>query len=122
MRRPKPYYIDAGMSTAMIYERLEKNIIPDLKNRGGPVDLLMVVTPGKSSVVYAPIKRYCDSVAGLASQCITSSNVQNRGGNRAFAINMLMKINSKLGGVNVSLRNLPLSLKSGTVCFFIYYI
>jgi hypothetical protein len=115
LRRPRSYYIDGGMSTAMIYQRLENNIIPDLFKRGGPVDLLMVVTPGKSSVVYAPIKRYCDSVAGLASQCITKSNVTNKGASRAFAINMLMKINSKLGGVNVSLRDLPPALKTGTV-------
>lgn len=100
-----------------VTRRLRDEVLPALGR--APIDLLMVITPStaasKTSSVYAPIKRYCDCVAGIASQCVTLSNVESKHSNRAFAANLLMKINSKLGGINVSLREMPLALKTGTV-------
>lgn len=80
------------------------------------IELLLVVTPSATSEIYAPVKRYCDSIAGVASQCIARANLDKPHDKlRQLALNLLMKINSKLGGVNVSLRELPPSLRSGTV-------
>lgn len=90
------------------------------------IELLLVVTPSPTSQIYAPVKRYCDSIAGVASQCVTEGNLSkihiSQGGAKQFALNVLMKINSKLGGVNVSLKQLPAPLQNGTVCDSIPYL
>lgn len=114
-RDPLKQYADPGWSHDEIVKRLHGEHMP-LFNRRAKIDLLVVVTPAKSSPQYAPIKRYCDTVAGIASQCVVKSNVRRKYQDRSFAFNLLMKINSKLGGVNVSLRDLPPMLKNGTVC------
>jgi hypothetical protein len=113
-RNPLPHLLNINWETHKIYEYVEKEFLPVLQKRG-PVDFVLVVTPAKLSQIYAPIKRYFDCVAGLASQCIAKINVESKCSNGAFAFNMLMKINSKLGGVNVSLKELPMALRSGTV-------
>jgi len=95
-----------------IARRLQKEVLPAM---GQSLDLLMVIVPSKTSNIYVPVKRYCDCVAGIASQCLDLSKVQLKGTDRVFASNVLMKINSKLGGVNVSLREMPQTLKTGTV-------
>jgi hypothetical protein len=113
-RNPLTFYMNTHLHTQRIYELLQKDFIPRVSARG-PVDFILVITPAKSSVQYAPIKRYFDSTVGLASQCVAMSNVTRKCTDKTFACNVLMKINSKLGGVNVSLKDLPLALRSGTV-------
>ena len=81
----------------------------------GNIDLLMVVSPAKTSQMYVYVKRYYDTVAGIASQCINKQNVKRMAQDRGFAFNILMKMNSKLGRINVSLRDFPPSLNNGTV-------
>src|SRR5438876_352330 len=92
--QPKNWTIDE------VTRRLQTEIMPAF-NRRGNIELLVIVTPARTSVVYAPIKRYCDTVAGIASQCVVKFNVRRKSQDRGFAFNMLMKINSKLGGINV---------------------
>lgn len=113
-REPLKQYADMNWSPDELTKRLQQDIMPGY-NRRGNIELLLVITPSKTSLVYAPIKRYCDSVAGIASQCIVKFNIKRKSQDRGFAFNMLMKINSKLGGINVTLREMPQIVKSGTV-------
>lgn len=113
-RDPMKQFADMNWSGDEIIRRLQQDIMPAF-NRRGTIELLFVVSPAKSSQMYIPVKRYCDTVAGIASQCTNKFNVRRKAQDRSFAFNMLMKINSKLGGVNVSIREMPLALKTGTV-------
>jgi hypothetical protein len=113
-RKPEIAFTDLNMTAEVLKKRLHDTQLRSF-SRKGPIELLFVVTPATSSQVYAPIKRYCDCVAGIASQCVALSSIKNNGRNRNFATNILMKINSKLGGVNVSIKEMPQILKPGTV-------
>ena len=113
-RNPMKQYVDTNWTTDEVARRLQTEIMPAF-NRRGHIDLLVTVTPSRASIVYAPIKRYCDTVAGIASQCVVKFNVRRKSQDRGFAFNMLMKINSKLGGINVTLREMPPIVRSGTV-------
>jgi hypothetical protein len=114
-RDPMRQYADTNWTADEVTKRLQTEIMPAF-NRHGNIELLVIITPARTSVVYAPIKRYCDTVAGIASQCVVKSNVRRKSQDRGFAFNMLMKINSKLGGINVTLREMPEMVKGGTVC------
>jgi hypothetical protein len=116
MRDPTKIYADPNWDRDEIFKRLHKEYVPGY-TRKGKLDLLLVVTPAKPSQQYTPVKRYCDCV-GIASQCVAKFNVKRKSGDKGFACNMLMKINSKLGGVNVTLRELPPWLRNGTVHLF----
>ena len=114
-RNPMRFYADYNLASDELTKRLQQDIMPAF-NCDGNLQLLMIVTPAKNSTVYAPIKRYCDTVAGIASQCIYKQNIRYKGKDSGFASNVLMKINSKLGGINVTLREMPAFVKTGTVC------
>ena len=114
-RNPMKQYVDANWTADEVTRRLETEIMPAF-NRRGNIELLVIVTPARTSVVYVPIKRYCDTVAGIASQCVVKFNVRRKSQDRGFVFNMLMKINSKLGGINVTLQEMPAMVKGGTVC------
>lgn len=116
-RSPRKFYANQSWTPDEVIKRLRGEIWRHLCGNKGPLELLLVITPAKSCQVYAPIKRYCDCVAGIVSQCVASINVKTKSRDRGFAFNMLMKINSKLGGVNVSIKPMPEVLKPGTVCF-----
>lgn len=111
---PIKRYADANWGAEEITRRLRQEFMPAF-GRQGKIELLIIVTPTKSSQAYVPVKRYCDTVAGIASQCVTKTNIRHKTRDKGFVFNMLMKINSKLGGVNVTLREMPLFLRSGTV-------
>lgn len=113
-REPLKQHADMNWSPDELTRRLQQDIMPAF-NRRGNIELLLVITPSKSSIVYAPIKRYCDTVAGIASQCIVKFNIKRKSQDQGFVFNMLMKINSKLGGINVTLREMPPVIKIGTV-------
>lgn len=78
------------------------------KEKGGPPEMLMFFIKGKSSIMYEHIKQYCDTIKGVQSQVVDSFNAQKKGGDRAFHANLLLKMNSKLGGTTVTLQT-PLS-------------
>lgn len=115
-REPQIRFGNGRAPTDEIITKLTSDVMPQL-TRQGPIELLLVLTPGKNKTWegYNVIKRYCDCVAGIASQFVLASNVENKNADRQFAANLLMKINSKLGGVNVSIKEMPPVLKTGTV-------
>lgn len=81
-----------------LYTKIEREY------RGAP-ELLMFIIKGKGSVIYEIVKQYCDTIRGVQSQGVDSVNVQRKCGDRAFHANLLLKMNSKLGGTTVTLQN-----------------
>jgi hypothetical protein len=73
------------------------------REKGGAPELLMFFIKGKSPIMYEHIKSYCDTVRGVQSQAVDSFNAMKKGGDRAFHANLLLKVNSKLGGMTVTL-------------------
>jgi hypothetical protein len=73
------------------------------KEKGGPPELLMFFIKGKSPIMYEHIKQWCDTIKGVQSQVVDANNALMKGGDRAFHANLLLKINTKLGGTTVTL-------------------
>ena len=59
-RHPMKQYADTNWTADEITRHLQMEIMPAF-NRRGNIELLIIVTPARTSVVYAPIKRYCDT-------------------------------------------------------------
>lgn len=59
--------------------------------------ILVFILPDKDSIVYNRIKRSCDCRYGVVSQCMQYAHVQK--GQGQYISNVLMKFNSKLGGI-----------------------
>ena len=62
------------------------------------LQLIMAVLPGKDKDLYAEIKRVGDSVVGIPTQCVQLKLVQQA--KDQVCVNISLKINSKLGGIN----------------------
>ncbi|XP_044465053.1 protein argonaute 16 isoform X3 [Mangifera indica] len=61
-----------------------------------PPQLILCVLPErKNSDIYGPWKRRCLSDFGIVTQCISPSRINDQ-----YLTNVLLKINSKLGGIN----------------------
>ncbi|TYZ59295.1 hypothetical protein PybrP1_006571 [[Pythium] brassicae (nom. inval.)] len=72
----------------------------------GPPQLVVVIMRGRS-VLYSDIKRTSDTLLGVPSQCLLASNVVKC--QTQYCANVCMKMNVKLGGKNLILRDdLPL--------------
>ena len=68
--------------------------------------LLLVLKPDADQASYFQIKRISDTELGLPSQCCIDKHVFKC--NRQYAANVVLKINAKLGGINLTLvDNLP---------------
>ena len=63
--------------------------------------LLLVLKPDADQASYFMIKRISDTELGLPSQCCIDKHVFKC--NRQYAANVVLKINAKLGGVNLTL-------------------
>ena len=63
--------------------------------------LLLVLKPDAEQASYFMIKRISDTELGLPSQCCIDKHVFKC--NRQYAANVVLKINAKLGGVNLTL-------------------
>src|SRR5204862_5025197 len=74
------------------------------REKGGPPELLLFIIKGKSTVMYEHVKQFCDNVRGVQSQVVDGFNVQKKGGDRAYHANLLLKVNTKLGGKTVILQ------------------
>ncbi|KAK9988747.1 hypothetical protein SO802_028986 [Lithocarpus litseifolius] len=77
--------------------------------------ILCVLPKRKNSDIYGPWKKICLCDYGIVTQCASPSNI-----NRQYLTNLLLKINSKLGGINSlleieSLSCLPLLKETPTL-------
>lgn len=69
-------------------------------------EIVLVVIPGKVCHIYGHVKQAAELEIGMLTQCITAANF-NPLQNRVDSIvgNILLKINSKLGGINHTVIN-----------------
>ncbi|KXZ43782.1 hypothetical protein GPECTOR_80g142 [Gonium pectorale] len=92
--------------------------------------LLLVILPDKLTEEYKEIKRVSDIELGIPSQVVAGTKAKigyrtqgRKGGGPQYCANVAMKINSKLGGVNVTLSNglkyLPVLGGAGAVPFIV---
>ncbi|KAI5153268.1 eukaryotic translation initiation factor 2C [Enteropsectra breve] len=75
----------------------------------------LVVLPDKNAQRYEEVKRIAETYAGCYTQCLVASNVVKLS-NPAFASNLLLKINTKLGGSNWRIST-PLLKDKKTILF-----
>ncbi|XP_077547571.1 protein argonaute-2-like [Haemaphysalis longicornis] len=72
------------------------------QRKASPKLQVLSVGPGrarKSSPSYSPLKNIAESVLGIVTQCMTGQNVPKRC-NPSTIVNILQKLNAKLGGTN----------------------
>ncbi|CAB4425198.1 unnamed protein product [Rhizophagus irregularis] len=60
--------------------------------------LILCILPNTGVLLYAEIKRVCDTVIGVATQCIQSRHIFSA--KKQYCANICLKINVKLGGMN----------------------
>ena len=116
-RKPVVSFGNFNASPQQIHAACEDLYTKVQGQKGGPPEMLMFVIKGKSTVMYEYIKQFCDNVKGVQSQALDSFNVQRKGGDRAYHANLLLKINTKLGGTTVVLTEAFTNRGHPTVCF-----
>ncbi|XP_054163596.1 protein argonaute-1-like [Oppia nitens] len=89
-----------------IKQRIESQEFKDLQ-------MILFITPAKTyqynDDIYCQIKLLGDVHKGLTTQCVTITSIieqrhkMNGNWNQSFLINLILKINPKLGGINVTL-------------------
>ncbi|CAI5994416.1 unnamed protein product [Closterium sp. NIES-65] len=83
-------------------EKLVERVIARLK-QSKPAFILWILEVRKTSPLYAPIKKLCDTVIGVPTQCIVQPN---KGGfNDQYLTNVALKMNMKMRGINWVLTN-----------------
>ena len=67
-------------------------------------DLFLIFLPSDREYIYSDIKRISETVLGIPSQCIDASKLRDkRQTGLAYQVNLVLKINAKLGGYNHAL-------------------
>jgi hypothetical protein len=113
-RKPHKVFESSNLQASDLLRRLKGEHIPRM-NQPRRIQFLLIITPGNSSKeLYGPVKRCCDEL-GYASQCVDGLKMRRQGTSMAYLTNLLLKVNVKLGGINVSLTEPPSVLKTPTV-------
>ncbi|RIA81109.1 Piwi domain-containing protein [Glomus cerebriforme] len=60
--------------------------------------IILCILPNKGVPLYAEIKRVCDTVIGVASQCVQCDHMEKP--KKQYCANVCLKMNVKLGGMN----------------------
>lgn len=68
---------------------------------GVPPQVLLVMLQSSESRIYGEVKLVCDTQLGIPSQCMLMKHARRP--NRQYCANLCLKINLKLGGVNLVL-------------------
>ncbi|KAI9595773.1 Piwi domain-containing protein [Syncephalis fuscata] len=66
-----------------------------------PPQIIVCILPDTSVPLYAEIKRVCETVVGVPTQCILGKHTQRPA--VQYCANVCLKMNAKLGGTNVTL-------------------
>ncbi|PIA63976.1 hypothetical protein AQUCO_00201349v1 [Aquilegia coerulea] len=83
---------------------------------GKELDLLIVILPDNNGSLYGEVKRICETQLGIISQCILARTVERM--NVHTLANIVLKINTKVGGINVVLRDpIPMVSDRPTIIF-----
>ncbi|KAK0482092.1 argonaute-like protein [Armillaria luteobubalina] len=96
-----------GPPAVTLWENGQGNIQSQLQTAGGKCtravgnlpSLIVVILPEHGDNIYTAVKHFGDVTAGVATQCMKSSKC-HRATNQYFA-NVCLKMNVKLGGINV---------------------
>jgi len=104
-RNPVVSFGNGNATAQRIQQDIDELYARITRQKNGPPELLMFAIKGKSTVVYEIVKQYSDTVKGVQSQAMDSFNVIKKGGDRSYHANLLLKVNSKLGGTTVSLNS-----------------
>ena len=75
-----------------------------------PPMLVLVIMPSADSAIYNRVKYACDVKEGLTNVCVTASKFKDA--NSRYHINVALKFNLKLGGINQSLAKSQLGIIS----------
>lgn len=78
----------------------EMRVIVEQFKAKEPLQLIVIITERQDTAIYNEIKQTGDLKAGIATQVLLSKNVTNKRGLAMFCDNVILKINSKLGGQN----------------------
>ncbi|KIO29143.1 hypothetical protein M407DRAFT_21713 [Tulasnella calospora MUT 4182] len=69
--------------------------------KGNMPNLILVILPDMAEDIYTRIKNAGDIKIGVATQCMRASKCGPPKGNEQYYVNVCLKINAKLGGINV---------------------
>ena len=67
------------------------------------MQLILIIVPGKNAGYYSEVKRVGDTELGVMTQVMCGQTATKALRNTATMLNLLMKINTKCGGQNVSI-------------------
>lgn len=119
MRIDRDPIIDYGNFNAPVQEvhrSCEALYARVVREKRGPPEMLMFIIKGRSAVMYENVKQFCDTIKGVPSQALDGFNVIRKGGDKAYHANLLLKINTKLGGTTVTLDRHFTDSQIPTVC------
>jgi eukaryotic translation initiation factor 2C len=77
--------------------------------------MILCILPSKDAELYRAVKRAGDHVLGIVTQCVvapTAGITRQAKGRDQYCANISMKINTKLGGSNVSISSSKFTLLS----------
>ncbi|VVC24908.1 Hypothetical protein CINCED_3A021441 [Cinara cedri] len=96
-------------------EKDVQNFLNRAKKFVPPMELVVVIIPDYPQGIYAAIKQASELQVGMLTQCIKSKTMFKM--NPATASNILLKINSKLNGINhtLSASSCPNSMKGAII-------
>jgi eukaryotic translation initiation factor 2C len=79
-----------------------QSLVSEVSSEGGECQLVLVVKQDIATNDYNRIKMIGDTILGIPTQCAVQENVENP--REVYCQNMMLKINAKLGGVNMRVR------------------
>ncbi|XP_036143314.1 protein argonaute-2 [Monomorium pharaonis] len=92
--------------------RTERDLkyITEFFNKNKNLKLIIVIIPNRTDITYGNVKKITEMEVGVLTQCVKIGTVERV--NHSTAKNILLKINSKLNGVNHTLNIMPMCLQS----------
>uniref|UniRef100_A0A7I4BGJ8 Argonaute family member n=1 Tax=Physcomitrium patens TaxID=3218 RepID=A0A7I4BGJ8_PHYPA len=90
------------------------------RTKGKGLDLLIAILPDNNGSLYGDLKKQCETVLGVVSQCCLTKHVFKM--SKQYLANVALKINVKVGGRNTVLvdalsRRIPLVSDKPTIIF-----
>lgn len=78
-----------------------KRVLCEQKRQFKDIQIVFFVLggSGRSSPFYSPLKNVAETDLGMVTQCVTDQSILKKC-NRATIVNILQKVNAKLGGIN----------------------
>lgn len=78
-------------------------ILEDMIHKIPELQLVLIIVPRKDSATYSEVKRIGDTEVGVMTQVLCQQTMQKAMKSSSTMLNLLLKINTKVGGQNVSI-------------------